>query len=760
MSFTFIGGSNGVDDALESKVSSLSRQLNALIGQIEGGSAQARNDVEAADLFSRLGALNCETASQALRKASLKATTLLSRASAGGFHLALLMSRQIPWVTQSGDEGVLPRHAHDWLAGALSYLASDKSDAEVLTPLLELITKHLVHPSTASRPEYTRHVVSPNLGKLPGLLAARLERGQRNELPLLLNTVADEIEVRANTYRSVASRLHASASAHIADPSAQIRLAAIRLLGQLHLTGAVGERGAGKESSSAHLWSATIKAAIGSARSAFQDCTTTFVRRHVTPQAQLTIQGTPLERLHLAINLLPALLSLPTQRAVPVPLARLFGLAHDMLSVIRPKATVEADVNASEAASLVQVRLLALQLLVISLETACLIGQDAVARFASQALEDAVTLLEDKAEPAAVRAAAAEVLAVQVSLDPSSRLVLRASRACLAALVPQQLFSQQATRPPQKRSRARYESDAVASGSQVPSPSVDPHLSRSCLAALPHLFPHLCTSLTPQHFDLAHTAAQLVIALGPPAVPCLARLVECCPAGSPLLGLMVPKLSEAARWSGNAEVQRVLREVLMPRLPPVLAGRQDDRGDEGEDEATRDWGIDPETGRETTAKTGPVYGGEVTTREALEAVGLTQPCQEVTVEETVVEVQHPSGDTLAAPEPTVIPVPPASSTSAPTGPRHSSPAAMLSPEPTKPLLRPTTPKIGSPRAVSASNATLGAAAAASPEAKEVFAAPAPPARPAAQPQNALAEDSDDEELPEIDLRSDDDEDDE
>lgn len=752
MSFTYIGGS-GIDESLEAKAVALSRQLAALVSQVEDGassSSSSSTDLDESDLFARVGALASETASQALRKTSLRATTLASRGAASGFQLALAMARQIPWTTLSGDEGVLPRHAHDWLSAALSYLAGNGSDAEVLRPLLELVTKHIFSPATSSRPEYSRHVVSPNLPKLPALLAARLERRNRAELPVLLDVVADELEVRANTYRPVAARLHACASAHAADEAQHLRLPALRLLGQLHLTGAVGERV--RETSSAHLWSATSKAAIGSARAAFQDSTTTYARRQITPQAQLSIQGTPLERLAISVDIVAALLSLPTQRAVPVPLSRLFSLCHDMLIVSRAKPSIEVDVHVREAAVLVRLRLLALRLLVIILETARVIGQDAVARFASPALEDAVALLEDVDEAPAVRASAASVLAVQVSLDPSSRLVLRASRACLGALVPRN----EPTRP-QKRTRGRYESDSVAAGSSSSSGRrVYAPLSQACLAALPHFFAHLSTSLTPAHFDSAHTMAQVVVALGAPAVDCLAQLVEICPAGSPLLGLLTPRLSQLANHSARA--QEVLRNVLMPRLPPVLPGRHD--ADETEDLGQRDWGIDASTGREVVAKTGRVLGGDLAVDAALEAVGLREPVvageeASATAEVTMEEAAPPT--TAASPP---LPPAPAARRQSPVAPRHSSPAA-LSPEPVKPLRRPTTPKLGSPTAKAVGTAM-------SPEAKEIFAAPAPARQQPAQTSApatttttaavVLAEDSDDEELPEIDLRSDDDDD--
>lgn len=133
-----------------------------------------------------------ESAAQALRKAALKAGSLLTAHPTrtahltAGFTLALEIAEQGGWASEDG----LLRYGQDWLSAGVSYLSVTsgqappsastagqqvKADAAVLKPMLALLTEYVLSPAAASRPEFARAVVTPNLPKVTGVLVASVE---------------------------------------------------------------------------------------------------------------------------------------------------------------------------------------------------------------------------------------------------------------------------------------------------------------------------------------------------------------------------------------------------------------------------------------------------------------------------------------------------------------------------------------------------------------------------------------------------------
>ncbi|CAO1636279.1 unnamed protein product [Sympodiomycopsis kandeliae] len=606
------------------------------------------------------------------------------------------------------------------------------------------------------------------------------------------------------------------------------------------------------KASQAQLWLATLLAAVNSTRDAWSACVNTFDNgkdgsRSVTQKDRLPFPQLPedsfqaqevaearLDRLLGAESsddgVLLRLLQMPTRKAVPVPFKALLSLCFDMLSVTSDtpsRISVDANLHATQSIKLPVLHLRALRLLSVVITAVRAGGHAAMARFGPRVLDKLVRVIErrpqsiESVDPTrrSVRGAASRLIAQLLAdssmqpLDPSSALTLRAARACLNEI--SQLFvddghnhvagSSNASvastsgqgRQNKKRSRM-YDSDSVLSNGAAAQvlhgkSAEDQESAVGCLSAFPLLFAHLCTSLTPAHYDLAHTGAQLVVTLSellvrsaPPytgtpgsaplwssltsaSLRSLASLITQCSGSTPFLALLVSRASHLAEHTNSvagtaypavndsaSALSIALRNVTQPRLPPVLATQIDVSSVEehAEEEGRNGWEMDIETGKAAKSLTGPVRGGSdnsgsalTRTIDAIEQVtGSSIHRREDQTEITEV-VMEEHIEAPAAAETTPLASKPYS------GPRHSSPARTTHPDsttlpsstseadvdPIKPLHRPTTPRIGTSPSRSASNVTVPTPG--SPEAKEIFGggAMSPSPRPSAtfsQPKNA------------------------
>ncbi|CAO1623020.1 unnamed protein product [Parajaminaea phylloscopi] len=806
MSFTFVGGQ--AVNAAEISSEKLSRQLNVLLADLDA--ADTFPTLRASDIFRRLLQLHTETAAQALRKTSLKCQASLSSGGANGFRLALLLAEQVGW---SGDDGSIPKHAQDWLNASLNYLVSVSTGANpprinvaALSPLLTLLQGHLLSPQAVSRPEFARAIVANAVPKVATVLTACVEiavrSGQLDALLVLFDSVVTQLDHNPASLRPFAPRLHAAATKiAFTEGSAALRLSAIRVLGHLHLTGAQttrpqkgkdlsGSTSAGK-TTQGQLWLSTVKAVIGSTRDAWEGCMSTFDLaskpsltrpRLELPPIPETDEAASWARLQLLLGehgVLPQLLSLPTKRPVALPLTSLIALSKSMLAAHPAQSTTDANLHATQSARLPHIHMMALGLLTVTMVCAQAAGLTALARFSPAAVELLVQLIERPDEPPVVRASATQVLASlmcssasSLPLNPASELVLRANKACISQIaslmvdsqqdssdVPERTSSEDASTSARKKKRSKlYESDSI---SAAPGPrllALKPAVQRataiSAMEALPRLYSYLLASLTPTHYDLAHTSVQVVCALadttlralrsceagakaatedlGAASLRCLAGLLQETSAG-PMLGLLTPKLSglvtfalgTVASTSPQVAIAAVaaaqaVRSVTLPRLPPVLSGHADEEDEGGQDAwASQQWGVDPSTGEQVLASTGDARATLSGDRSAVyKATGTLLPANG---ESSGAPSSH-AQETAATREPVAAAGSPSLQprTQAFSGPRHSSPGAVPASEcvePLKPLKRPTTPRIGSPSGPRTSLAGRGAG---SPEAREVF----------------------------------------
>jgi hypothetical protein len=181
------------------------RQLNVLVSSLDQATTASPPALESISttlcalrssqllqFLTRHADAGSESAAQALRKAALKAGSLVTahptRAAhlTAGFSLALEIAEQGGWAAEDG----LLRYGQDWLSAGVTYLTVTsgqappsastagqqvKADAAVLRPLLALVTEYILSPAAASRPEFARAVVTPNLPKVAGVLVASVE---------------------------------------------------------------------------------------------------------------------------------------------------------------------------------------------------------------------------------------------------------------------------------------------------------------------------------------------------------------------------------------------------------------------------------------------------------------------------------------------------------------------------------------------------------------------------------------------------------
>lgn len=784
-------------------------------------------------------------------------------------------------------------------------------DASVLQPALRLALDHILAPSPSDRPEYARTIVTPNLARIAGALVASLEATTRRKdgvvdiacFAVLARAVTQHIASHPSVYRPFVARIHGVVAPIITSSDGALLAPATQLLAALYLTGALnaagtapGKRGgdaalagsiANTKASQAQLWHATVCATLASTREAWEACVSTFAlssssatRRDKLPFAPVQDDTDALARFERLLGtetspgVLASLLLTPTRKQVPIPLASLVALPLAILAVTADtpsQPAVEADVHALQTMRLPLLHLRALRFLstvVNPLVKAS--GAAACARFGPRLLDRLVRLVErsNASTTSAVRAAAAEALAhlltdPAIPLDPSSSGVLRATRVCLGEISHLLASSTSVAAPTastsssgKKRTRL-YDSDSLLSNSSSPSrylhlkPLDEQRSAIAALAALPRLYAHVSTSLTPAHYDAAHATVQLTLALtelllrsspiatqshatiahwstlASASLASLTALVEHSSASTPLLAPLVTRASTIATHARGvlasaypaiarqvASLATALRGVSLPRLPPVPATQVDRPPPVVEEDGRAAWDLDPETGREATSATGGVRSVN----------DLARPVQ--VLEDVADAVKNVAGAAAAGlgihvGASSVQPALPASpsSPSRRAAARHSSPAraqtstdhagpvaaGASSPDPVKPLHRPTTPKIGnspSRRSASASGvAGVVPPAPGSPEAREIFGGgsgsasaaggivqqqqpPPPPSlttpadtqvaptasAPVAPIARRLAIDLDDddiaaggdsdEEMPEIDIRSDDDEDDE
>ncbi|PWN94124.1 hypothetical protein FA10DRAFT_299440 [Acaromyces ingoldii] len=679
----------------------------------------------------------------------VRCDSLVGQDSRQGFLLARELLRALPWSHVSA-------HASKWVSSGIANLRYAPRE---IVGVLDI----LMGSASRDRPEYHRAVVAPNLASYAGAMLNVADSTQEPAVLLpLLGSLAAQVRLHPSSCRPLAPRIHKLCAVLLFDRGILVPQAT-KLLSALHLTGK-GAAGA------AELWSATMASVLAEARAAWAACSSTFVESQewqaaanstattmMPPLPSDSLEALPLAQRRLGLllgrppmqGMLPCLLGEATSSPVPVPTGALYSLAHAILAVSpssppRQHPPVDASVHAAQVACLAGAHMSAINLLVALHLTVdrgvCSSRQaDTVARL--------LAFVEGSHYSSAHRFVAFKAISMLgLPLDPQARLVLRASRACLAQISrlllhthaeQQQQQQQQAsasTSRPTKRAKRAYESDDLGLASQERRglADVDGDERAACMAAmacLPALFGLLTTYLTPEHHDLAHTTALLLAAVAEVSMAsdsaiCAASLsaladVVALSRGS-LLALLMARAGlqgataacspDAGLRAAGAKLRGALDAALHPRLPLRLDLKLQ------QDEALpTSWTVSVgQQGEEDSLKLPKVEIEE-------------QPgSNEATAMEQVLGIRPAAAAALPLAPPSPSPHPPSPSqqqqlrtASAPSGPvsaaaptttTTSSPSPAVtaataaairerfSPDPVKPVRRPSTPRIGSPGA--------------------------------------------------------------
>ena len=497
-------------------------RLDLLLNLITSSSSDASQADDVLTIISQSGLLSHVPQDETQHKLTVRINSLISSQNALGYRLAHLWIQQDPAIWNDH----LVSNAATWATQIVNLLSApdklllqrEQSD-RLLAAALQLAVTHLFPENIASRQEFYRQVVHPNLPKVAIGLTQLLESilvKQETEGVAAFGTHLYTVLVFLNRllhahsaqFRPVSSRIHECITSLLYRDDAQLIpqplfVAAAAVLSSLHLTGALASKGSDASGGSARttqsqLWQATLDIQLQLASEAWRHATSAYqatdasqlsndsvqdatADKNLGPYPKDPLAATKVAHQRLALllgsrgrtGLISSHLRAATSRPVPIPAGKLISLALDMLRVdltSRFKPTAEAKVCSLQAAhlSVLHTRALALvaQLAVtasaaIPLEASRILGD--ICRIAEAGVNSAVS---DVAS-ARVTLAALRTLTVLVGrqgialpLDPAGRTTLRLARLAVshlarAVLQPTQTVSTASTGDGRKAKKAR-----------------------------------------------------------------------------------------------------------------------------------------------------------------------------------------------------------------------------------------------------------------------------------------------------------------
>ncbi|WFD19397.1 hypothetical protein MCAP1_001627 [Malassezia caprae] len=542
--------------------------------------------------------------------------------------LMSLMLSQAGWkVAESfGATWIQRTHAHLDQAAQRLRTAGTLAALDPLAHLAAFVMTELLGRESIAHPEYHRVVAAPSISKYAHATLAVLELAAAQPLSpatvpamsQLMDALSLHVELYANTYRTFTSRIHAlcmqllfgslapSDSAAAPLPELLAR-SAMALLASLHLTGAITSdasmlsSAASGKVSQAQLWAATVTEMLDAAMLSVcgsvpsMDWYALGIDPSLAQPRALAWEppsadydrGIPcsVRRCeHLlgsatsgAMGMVPLYLTMPTPRAVPVPLARCIALAHAMMQAHSSSSRATVDQMRLEASAAPKLRWLGVQLLVQIviafheatwpllhgsgvLRTVCMLAESERGPVRLVAMRALSVLLS--------RGACTERLpGASVPLDPASPLVQRIARASIQPL--SELLVQEPVlwteELPLKRPRS-FESDTISQVDRVPQEAI---LVKTPLAwdlacagalVLVQVFSYISTSAAPGHRDLARAGALSL--LGTCEAVLGARLVDASSSKHVEAGAqLVQALAQLVVVHHNALVSHILARV-------------------------------------------------------------------------------------------------------------------------------------------------------------------------------------------------------
>lgn len=520
---------------------------------------------------------------------------------------------------------------------------------------------------------------------------------------LILQALSEQIRIHPATYRSHAPHLQKLCT-DLINQRRELVPEISSLLATLHLTGK------GREVQT-QLWTTTLDLLIKDAKSAWAACSSSFAANLQDEENQagllLQLPADNLDALTEAHSRLALLLGSPpsagiiayflaepTAHAVPVPLDEVVSLILSILSITpfslpRLQPAPESTLLAAQTSLLPSTHVSALTMLAsLPLQTYYSKSSKVIFR---------VLKIIERSSPA-VRCVAFKVLMeLDLPLDPESQLLIDYTRTCLAQAARLVKASGKATKKEPKAGRDKtskrrkmYESDQVQFTQKKGFVEMDQDEYQGCVAAiecLPLLYEGLATNLTPEHYDLAHTCVLLLLGiteislqdadnLTATTLQVLAQLIRL--SRGPLLALMITRTASLASQgfiSYHYETKKAagilsqaLELTLNPRLAPKLSLRlyiEDDfrKGEDHQDIVLDKVELEEDRGAKVVEAM----------REVLEIRLDEQKLEAVSMQSS------PSASSLLE------------------SPRRSTFTPLQhSPDPVKPIHRPNTPRIGSP----------------------------------------------------------------
>lgn len=526
------GTTSGSAPELPGPASSASR-LDLLLNLISSSTSDPAQADEVLVLISQSGLLANISQDETRHKLTVRINSLISSQNALGYRLAHLWIQQNP---AAWDE-YLVSNASTWATQIINLLSApeklltqrDQSD-RLLAAALQLAVTHLFPEGIASRQEFYRQVVHPNLPKvvvglthlLEAITAKQETEGNvtfETHLHTVLVFLDRLLHAHPAQFRPVSSRIHASITSFLYRDDAHllprpIFNAAAAVLSSLHLTGALASKGSDASGGSARttqaqLWLATLESQLRLASEAWRHASSSYqviaddasasgLKDAAPHKGFQPYPKDPLAATRIAHNRLSLLLGSrgrsglinlhlrsATSRPVPIPVGKILNLALDMLAIdltSRFKPTAEAKLCSLQASHLPTLHTRALALIA----QLAINAPAAIPLEASRVLGDICRLAEASAASdagsARVKLAAMRTLAILVGregtalpLDPAGRTTLRLARLAAkqvasSVLQPAQPTSSAAAGDAgRKAKKARlYESDSIFGTSVSP----------------------------------------------------------------------------------------------------------------------------------------------------------------------------------------------------------------------------------------------------------------------------------------------------
>ncbi|WFC97695.1 hypothetical protein MYAM1_000414 [Malassezia yamatoensis] len=438
------------------------------------------------------------------------------------------------------------------------YALSQRQISPALLPVLKVSMDRMAGQEARAHPEYYRVVVSPNLPKVASLVVSLMELCEIRDpfFITLLTQTTSHIQQHPSLYRPHVSRIHSvciralfqpytsESEAHLVNISDGLNKAAAGLLSVLHLTG-TPTASHGKVSQ-AQLWLAPVLEMIDAATIAANGTVPSLPQsissaalgwRLENPDYTVRI-AVSLSRLQCILGdelhrgVLAYYLTTSTPKHVPVPLARLFGLARCLIRIQSGKqSNVPLDQLESESLALPRVRRAGLRLfaLITTLfQQACwpLILED------PSILDDICSMGETSYALSLDRLLAIRCLAVCLTrgevieqhiggaglvLDPASTLVQRISRVAVQAC--SELIVTDERNEGHIPKRTRFESDSIAISSRgvqsriLTKESRAVQLAEAGVALFRAVFDVLAGSAMPGSRDIIRTGVLVILGI-------------------------------------------------------------------------------------------------------------------------------------------------------------------------------------------------------------------------------------------------------